>query len=209
MRHPSGGRATFPAVTGEPTMTTKTHPPLRFEDLLRATQEEFPGFTIKFKEDSVQQKFIHNFLRIITFGAQREYATRYNTMIGRTMWVPTRAMWEGKSDADKYALILHEREHMRQERRNGKVLHAVRYLLVLPLGWNPYRRRCEQEGYEKTLWAVYTFKGEEALRDPKLFDYIAVQFYSGMYGWMWTKRQTHAWLRDAIERVVRGEITNA
>src|SRR3990172_9374942 len=117
-------------------------------ELIESMQKEFPGFEIRFKDESITQKAIHYFLMFITFGGQKEYLTRYHTQMGLKLYVPSRAVWESKSEELRWATLLHEREHLRQNRKHGSLKMGFLYTFWLPLGYTPFRVKCEQEGYE-------------------------------------------------------------
>ena len=53
----------------------------RLSDLLREIEGEFPSFAIRKKRESGLQKAIDVALKIITFGGQRVYLTRYHTVL--------------------------------------------------------------------------------------------------------------------------------
>lgn len=182
-------------------------PTVDLDGLIKDIQKEFPGFEIRFKDESFLQKIIHYFLMIITFGGQREYLTRYHTQMGLKMYVPSRATWESKSEQDRWATMIHEREHLRQNRRHGSIKMSFLYIFWAPAFYNPFRRKCEQEGYEKTIAAKVLLEGAEAARDKEFQDFIALQFYSPAYAWMWTKGQAERWVAETVERAIRGEIS--
>ena len=51
-------------------------------------QAEFPSFRIVKKSESRFAKLLDVALKIVTFGGQREFMTRYYTVIGDTLYVP-------------------------------------------------------------------------------------------------------------------------
>lgn len=145
---------------------------------------EFPSFRIRPKSASALQRAIAIALKIITLGAQHEYLTRYHTVLGYTLWVPS--AWPSSPDDARYILLRHERVHLRQRRRYGMIGMTLLYLLpFLPLGLAWGRARIEWEAYSETLRATAEVKGLDAARDGELHDYIVKQFSSGVYGWMW------------------------
>ena len=99
----------------------------RLNDLLRDIEGEFPSFAIRKKRDSGLQKAIDVALKIITFGGQRVYLTRYHTVLFGKLWVPD--SWDDMSDDDKFILLRHERVHLRQRKRMGDIVMTFVYLV--------------------------------------------------------------------------------
>jgi hypothetical protein len=138
----------------------------RHEALLEEIRAEFPSFAIVYKRDSGLQRAIGVALRILTFGAQRTYVSRYHTAMFGRLYVPDG--WYAMSDDDRYILLRHERVHLRQRKRMGDVLMAIKYLLVyapLFLAWG--RARIEWEAYVETIRATAQIKGIVAARALK------------------------------------------
>lgn len=158
------------------------HP--RSDAFVEEIRREFPAFRIRPKAESGLQRAIDVALRVLTLNGQREYLTRYHTVLGDTLWVPTR--WPSSDDAQRYVLLRHERVHLRQRRRYGTIGMALLYLLpILPLGLAWGRARIEWEAYVETLRATAEVHGLPAAEDPALHDYLVRQFTSAAYGWMW------------------------
>lgn len=166
-------------------------------------QTEFPSFRIVKKERSSFAKAIDVALKLVTLGGQREFMTRYYTVIGDTLYVP-----EGFDDIDPIDVVVtlrHERVHLRQRRRYTFLGMAVIYLMLpLPLGLAYGRARIEWEAYTETLRAVKELKGEEALKSAELKERIVRQFTSAAYGWMWPfKSQVERWYDEAMEKIAQ------
>lgn len=138
---------------------------------------------------------------IVTFGRQREFATRYVTTIGSRIYLPTG--WAERSDADRYIVLRHEAVHLRQFRSYGLIGMSALYLLPLfPLGLAWGRARLEWSGYRETLRATAEVYGVAAAQDARLRAHIVRQFTSGAYGWMWPfPRQIERWIDQAIEEI--------
>ncbi|GAC1362499.1 MAG: hypothetical protein NVSMB47_14580 [Polyangiales bacterium] len=173
----------------------------RSERLVEELRAEFPAFSIRPKHESALQRAIDVALKVITLGAQRSYLTRYHTVLGSTLWVPT--LWDTEDDAARYVLLRHERVHLRQRRRYGAVGMALLYLLpILPLGLALGRARLELEAYAETLRATAEVHGLPAARDPRTLDEIVRRFTSGDYGWMWPFPATvRRWLLAILDRI--------
>lgn len=165
-------------------------------------QREFPSFRVVKKADSDFAKAIDVALKIITFGGQSEFMTRYYTVIGDTLYVPP-----GFFESDPIGVVItlrHERIHLRQRRRYTFLGMSILYLLVpLPLGLAWFRARIEWEAYTETLRATLELRGEEELRSDALRERIVSQFTSAAYGWMWPFPKTvNRWYDEALATVL-------
>lgn len=162
---------------------------------------EYPAFRIVPKAGNPLSLAIDVGLRLITFGAQRHYMTRYHTVIGDTLYVPE--AWKTMTDVARVILLRHERVHLRQRRRYGMVPFALLYLVpVFPLGLAWFRARFEWEAYRETLQATAELRGIEALDDPLLRHEIVRRFVSGDYGWMWPfPRAVGRWYDHALMQI--------
>ncbi len=165
-------------------------------------QREFPSFRVIRKAESRFAKAIDVALKVITFGGQREFMTRYYTVIGDALYVPA-----GFEDGDPIAAVItlrHERIHLRQRRRYTLLGMSVLYLLLpCPLGLAYFRARIEWEAYTETLRATLELRGEEALRSEALRERIVSQFTSAAYGWMWPFPKTvNRWYDEALATVL-------
>ena len=165
-------------------------------------QREFPSFRVVKKAESGFAKAIDIALKIITFGGQHEFMTRYYTVIGDTLYVPA-----GFEDGDPVGVVItlrHERVHLRQRRRYTLPGMTILYLLVpFPLGLAYFRARIEWEAYTETLRATLELRGEDALRSDALRERIVSQFTSAAYGWMWPFPKTvNRWYDEALALVL-------
>jgi hypothetical protein len=169
----------------------------RLSDLLRDIEGEFPSFAIRKKRESGLQKAIDVALKIVTFGGQRVYLTRYHTVLFGKLWVPD--AWDDMSDDDKYILLRHERVHLRQRKRMGDVVMTFVYLVpFFPLFLAYGRARMEWEAYVETIRATVEVKGIDAARDLRAG--IVARFTGPDYGWMWPFPKTiHRWFDEAID----------
>jgi hypothetical protein len=169
------------------------------ERFIEAIREEFPGFAIADKGDNRLSRWIDRTLKVITLGGQREYLTRYHTVIGNTLYVP--ASWSAASDVERLIVLRHERVHLRQRRRYGLALFALLYLVpFLPLGLAYGRARLEWEAYAETLRATAELEGLDAARAGELRRRIVGRFTGPAYGWMWPfRRQVEKWYADVLD----------
>jgi hypothetical protein len=171
-------------------------------DFLREMNAEFPNFRIIEKRHSPLSRAIDVFLKGITFGGQREFMTRYYTVIGDRLYIP--ASLDEIDPIDAVITLRHERVHLRQRRRYTMVGMTLLYLVFpFPLGLAYGRARIEWEAYTETLRAVFELRGERALRDPSLKHRIVTQFTSPAYGWMWPfKKTVERWYDDAVRSLL-------
>jgi len=138
---------------------------------------------------------------IVTFGGQRQFATRYVTTIGSRIYLPIG--WADRSDDDRYIVLRHEAIHLRQFRAYGLIGMSVIYLLPLfPLGLAWGRARLEWAGYRETLRAIAEVRGIAGAETAQVRAHIVHQFTSGAYGWMWPfPRTIERWIDRAIEEI--------
>jgi hypothetical protein len=143
---------------------------------------EFPGFAIIPKRSSALQRTIDIALKLVTFGGQRHYLTRYHTALFGKLWVPT--SYDDMTDDDRYILLRHERIHLVQRKRMGEWLMGAYYLLwFFPLGLAYGRARIEWEAYEETIAATLEVYGEAQAR--ALLPELLRRYTGPDYGWMW------------------------
>lgn len=166
--------------------------------LIAEIRAEFPKFRIVPKAGNWLSVCIDVALKLVTFGGQRVYMTRYHTVIGDTLFVPQ--SWSNMPDLDRVILLRHERVHLRQRRRWTSLGMAFIYLVpIFPLGLAYGRARIEWEAYEETLRATLELCGREALRSRSLREHIVGRFMGPDYGWMWPfRRQVERWYDQAI-----------
>jgi hypothetical protein len=168
----------------------------RSDRLLAEIRREFPDFEIRKKRVSPLQRTISIALAVLTLGGQRQYLTRYHTVLFGKLYVPDG--WDDMSDEARYVLLRHERVHLRQRDRMGDVSMGLAYLFLgLPLGLAWGRARIEWEAYEETIRATAEVFGLGAARalEPEI-----VRRYVGPdYGWMWPfPGRVRLWFREVI-----------
>ena len=172
--------------------------PDRYLEALRA---ELPGLRVVEKERDGFSRAIDLALKLVTFGAQRHYMSRYVTTIGRTVYLPRG--WAERDPRMRWCTLRHEAVHLRQFRRWGLVGTALLYLVpILPMGLAWGRARIEWEAYAETFRATAEAFGPAAARDPALRAHVVRQFTSGAYGWMWPfPAQVHRWIDAILDEV--------
>src|SRR5690606_8910823 len=140
---------------------------------LRVVRKEADGFS----------RAIGLALRVLTLGGQREYVSRYTTVIGTRIYLP--AGWDERAATERYVTLRHEAVDLRQFARHGLVPMALAYLLFpLPMGFSWARARIEWEAYEETFRATAEVHGPEAAGAPALREYVVSQFVGPAYGYM-------------------------
>lgn len=173
------------------------------ERLLEAMRAEFPGFRLVYKCESRLSRAIDIFLKLVTWGAQRQYLSHYHTVIGNTLYLPE--LWDEASDAERAIILRHERVHLLQRRRYGMPLFAFLYLVpILPLGLAWGRARLEWEAYTETLRATAELVGLDAVRSPELRKRVVTRFTGGAYGFMWPfEWQVQRWYDAVLSDIER------
>jgi hypothetical protein len=168
----------------------------RHRSLLAEIRDEFPDFEIKKKRASPLHRAIGLALFVLTLGGQRQYLTRYHTVLFGRLYVPE--AWDAMDDDARFVLLRHERIHLRQRRRMGDLVMAIVYLFpFLPLGLAWGRARLEWEAYRETIRATAELHGVVAAR--ALEDEIVRRFVGPDYGWMWPfPKSVRRWFREAI-----------
>jgi hypothetical protein len=173
------------------------------DQLIAEIRREFPNFELIPKRRSLFARAIDIALRIVTLNAQREFLTRYHTVLFGKLYLPD--AWDTTPDLARLVTLCHERVHLRQRRRYGDFLMTFLYLIpFFPLGLAYGRARMEWEAYAETLRATAQYAGLEAARSPALREYIVRQFVSGAYGWMWPfPRTVKRWYDEALTDIER------
>ena len=185
----------------------KELPVMLAEPFIDEIKREFPRFRIVKKRESRLSRVIDVLLRVITFGAQREFMTRYHTVLWDTLYVPD--LWDDTPDVARLITLHHERIHLRQRRRYGDIVMTFLYLVpFFPLGLAYGRARIEWEAYVETIRATALYRGREEARSRELREHIVRQFTSGAYGWMWPfPKVIDRWYDAALAELDRTEPT--
>ena len=168
---------------------------------IEALREEFEGLELIDKADDPFSRLLDRVVRIVTFGGQSAFMTRYVTTIGRTIYFPE--SWHERSPESRYITLRHEAVHLRQFRRYTWLGTALIYLLpIFPLGLAWGRARLEWEAYAETIRASYEIHGIEAVRRASFHAHIAKQFTTSAYGWMWPFRgQVQRWIDEVVREL--------
>jgi hypothetical protein len=171
------------------------------DDFIAEIRGEFPRFCIIPKRESPLSRAIDVFLKVLTFGGQREFMTRYHTVLWDRLYVPS--LWDDTPDLSRLITLRHERIHLRQRRRYGDFVMTFLYVFpFFPLGLAYGRARIEWEAYTETIRATAEHRGMSAARAPELRQHILKQFTSAAYGWMWPfPAALNRWYDEALERI--------
>lgn len=171
-----------------------------YQNLLKETKKEFPNFEILQKRESNLMTAIDVFLKIITLGNLRTFMSGFITTIGQKVYVPRG--WDLYPPSSKAKIIRHEKIHMKQAEKYGRLLFSLLYIfLPFPVGVAYFRKKFEQEAYEESLKALYEYNGEKSLT-PKLRQETIDHFTTAQYFWMWPwKKDIEEWYDSVVEKI--------
>lgn len=136
---------------------------------------ELPGFRVAYKDESRGQRALGRLVGLWN----PHYLTRYTTVLGRTVWMPSRAWRAQRSPRDLYLLLRHEAVHLRDMRR-FPILFQLSYALLLPAVLT-LRAVWELRAYDETVRATVELDG--ALSEEQL-EYIVGCFTGPDYLFM-------------------------
>ncbi len=124
------------------------------------------------------------------------------TTYGNKIYLPTN--WDSWPEEHRFLMLAHEKVHVRQQSKIPKLLYLFLYFFIFPVLWAPFRRRWEREAFEETIQVAAKTYGPDFVRHPPLREFIAKQFYTGVYGWMWPcRRAVYRWLDATIEQAIQ------
>ncbi len=175
---------------------------LMYAELLEEIRLEFPDFKIIQKSESKLMKVLNFLLLVISFGQTKEFMTRFTTTLGTKVYVTD--SWDTDEAASRISLLRHERVHMRQARKYGRVLFSFLYLLVfLPVGLAYFRMKFEKEAYEESVRANVELHGTYRVLSPEYRNWLASQFTGSGYLYTWPfKKSIDSWVRKTIEDAI-------
>lgn len=171
-----------------------------YDVVVKATKSEFSGFQIIPKKESFLMKTIDVILRVITVGQMTKFMKDFTTTLGQRVYVPE--SWDSYSDFNKLSTVRHERVHMRQARKYGRIVFSLLYLMIpFPVGFAYFRKKFEQEAYETSIRTAYQYFGEISLSEERR-EMIISQFTTSSYFWMWPfRKDIESWYDSFIEKV--------
>lgn len=168
---------------------------------LKDLKQRFPRLRLVDKRDDRFSRLLDVLVRVVTFGGNSAYMTRYVTTLGQSIYLPTG--WSERSEEARVVVLRHEAVHLEQFRRYGKLGMTTLYLFpILPLGLALGRARIEWEAYAETLRATAEIEGIEAARATALREHIVTQFVGPAYGYMWPfRRSIERWIDAELARL--------
>lgn len=171
-------------------------------ELSEAIRAEFPKFKVVRKDQSRLMAAVDLALRIVTLGKMASFMTSFVTTIGQTVYVPSD--WASTSEVSRCIVLRHERVHMRQSRRYGRLLYSVGYLMFpLPMGLAWFRARLEMEAYAESVAALVEYRGTSTALSPGYQEAMVRHFTSAEYAWMWPFPGTvRKWVKGAVDEAV-------
>jgi len=175
---------------------------MTYEMLIAEMKDEFPKFELIDKKDSAFMKALNIGLKIITFWQMKTFMTQFTTTVGYKVYTPS--LWEEK---DRVSVLKHERVHMRQMRRDGRVWMWFSYMFLwFPCVFAHFRKKYEQEAYEETLRHRAQTGGMRYLEHPEYRESIISNFTSAKYFWTWPWRKSIEEWYDGCVRKIRLEL---
>lgn len=174
-----------------------------YKRLVEETKIEFSDFEILKKEDSGLMKAIDVVLKILTLGQMKTFMTGFITTLGNKVYVPS--SWDTDSLVTRIEILRHERVHMRQAKKYGKLLFSILYLVIpLPCGLAYFRKKFEMEAYEESLRTLHFYMGK-SIFTASLREFYVSQFVSANYFWTWPfRRGVEAWYDGVVEKILSG-----
>lgn len=174
-----------------------------YNKIVAELENEFPKFKIVEKSDSTLMQVLDVILRISTFCKVRDFLTNYVTLIGYTIYVPSN--WK---TIDRAEALYHERTHMRQKRKYGRIWFTFSYLFLFPTIFAYYRRKYEQEAYAESMRYLVKHGGIKTVEDKAYRENTIRCFTSAYYFWTWPFRETiEIWYDTTVENL-RDEYEN-
>lgn len=183
-------------------------PTERYTRLLLAARKEY-DLSIERKENHWYWRFLGKLMTIITFG-RVDFMNDFFTTIGNRIGVAP--SWDMLSTAERYEVLLHEVEHMKQYKRAGLgniwvglVIAGFAYLfLPFPIGLAWCRAKMEMGGYAQSIRAYIQLYGVPAALLEK--QRIVNQFTSVNYLFMWPFRgYMERWYDETVKRIAKEE----
>ncbi len=121
--------------------------------LVARLSDELRGFRIAYKDESSVQRTLGALVRLWN----PRYLSDYTTVLGRTVWLPSRAWRAAQSPRALYLLLRHEAVHLHDMRRFPGVFQ-LSYALLLPAVVT-LRAYWELRAYDESVRAVVELDG--------------------------------------------------
>lgn len=183
-------------------------PMQRYDSLVAEATEKY-GLVLENKSDRWYWVFLGKLLHVATFGKVDFMNSFFSTLFNRIGVTPS---WTNMTYGEKYEILLHEVEHIKQYKRAGfgniwlgQIIAGIGYLLLpLPIGLALVRTKMEMDGYAQSLRAIIQLYGVNAARADK--ERIVRQFTSINYFYMFPfKGYMEDWFDDTVERIAAEE----
>jgi len=200
----------------------------KLDNLMEEARRRFPLVKVYWKETSLLMKFVFH-ATLMRFW-NPHFMTRYHTTIGNKVYMAGK-MRDGGNWPGFYRTMRHELMHIVQG-NVYKVLFALGYtfpqclaplsflaisavwlgpwallfllfILVLAPMPAPWRKKWELEGYTQTMLARYEETGDVT---EDLIEFVARQFTSSAYYYMWPFKSIYEDLYAAADKIKSGEI---
>jgi len=164
--------------------------------------QEIPDFQMLKKSESKFMKVIGALLYVITFGAQKDFMDNYVTTIGDKVYIPNR--WDEWSTTKQVMILKHERVHMRQAKRYGKLWFGFLYLFAwFPFVFASYRTMFEKEAYKENIKFAFETGGVALIKSDKYKEMMLSYFLTGSYGWMCPFRgKMEEWYNQTVSEII-------
>lgn len=173
-----------------------------YEMIIAEMKDEFPKFKLVEKKNSLLMKALNVFLKVITFGLMKTFMTNFTTTMAYTVYTPSR--W---NILDRTGILKHERVHMRQMRRYGRVWFSLSYtFLWFPTIFAYFRKKYEQEAYETSMRHSAQSYGIKYIEDVKYRERMVARFTSAQYFWTWPWRRSIEKWYDGVVAKIKEEI---
>lgn len=183
-------------------------PQERYDALYRNAVSAY-GLVLEKKADKWYWKAVGALLGAISFGKIDFMNSFFTTFANRIGVSPS---WDEMTVEEKYVMLLHETEHMRQYTVAGFgsiwlgfVLSGIGYLLLpFPVGLAYVRAYMEMQGYAQTIRGTVQMYGKATAEAQK--DFIVRQFTSWNYLFMWPfPDYMNRWYENTLARILKEE----
>ncbi len=171
-------------------------------DLQSEMLVEFTDFKLVRKFDSTFMQFINIVLFALSLGFFKEFTSSYTTTIGHTVY--TCNGWDQMSDISRIIVLRHERIHMRQQKRYGRLLYSIIYLIpIFPVFFALGRAYLEKEAYTESIRAEIEYRGTSRVWSQEYQTGLCNQFTGPSYLWMWCfPGHIKNWVKSTVNNCV-------
>lgn len=174
-----------------------------YKQLAVEVREEYPRFSVKPRGKS----WLAPLFWVLSKVTGTDY-DGFHTTVFSTMYTGPR--WDRMSSRERWKLLMHEKQHIRQFHcfpfgrwawPVNHLLQAICYILILP-AFLTFRAKFEREGYMATIRAEYELHGPfDHKKMESWARWLADTFGGSAYFWMWTRSRAYAWAMKSIQQV--------